>query len=186
MSKDKKIEVKKGKEPEKAEKGDDEKKSRELAIRRESPFSLFQDMDRMLEDLWRGFDDINWPLSRRRYRPIKWEEMPVFRTPLSNITENEKEYNVTAELPGLDKGDIEITVHEGTLEIKGEQKKEKEEKKEGYVRREYSSASYYRAFNLPENIDQNAIDANLDKGILKVKIQKKEPEKKEKKKIEVK
>ncbi|MFX1460945.1 MAG: Hsp20/alpha crystallin family protein, partial [Promethearchaeota archaeon] len=57
--------------------------------------------------------------------------------------------------------------------------------KEGYVRREYSSASYYRAFNLPENIDDEKIDANLDKGILTVKVPKKEPKKKEKKKIEV-
>jgi len=72
------------------------------------------------------------------------------------------------------------------LEIKGEQKEEIKEEKEGYVRREFSSASYYRAFSLPENIDEDAIDANLEKGILTVKIPKKEFEKKEKKKIEIK
>jgi HSP20 family protein len=183
MSESGKIDVKKGKEVKKEK---DEKKSRELAIRRESPFSLFQEMDRMFDNLWRNFDETFWPFRRRRYEPVKWEELPFYRTPLTNITEDEKNYNISAEIPGLNKGDIQITIHDGMLEVKGEQKEEKKEEKEGYVRREYSSASYYRAFNLPENIDENSIDASLDKGILNVKIPKKEPEKKEKKRIEVK
>ncbi|MFX1329234.1 MAG: Hsp20/alpha crystallin family protein [Promethearchaeota archaeon] len=183
MSEDKKIDIKKGKENKKES---NEKKTRELAVRRESPFSLFQEMDRMFDNLWRNFDETFWPFRRRRYQPVKWEEAPFYRTPLSNIIEDEKNYNISAELPGLNKGDIEITLHDGILEIKGEQKKEVKEEKEGFIRREFSSASYYRAFNLPENIDENNIDANLDKGILKVKIAKKEPEKREKKKIEIK
>jgi len=183
MSEDKKIDIKKGKETKKEK---NESKSRELAIRRESPFSLFQEMDKMFDNLWRNFDETFWPFRRRRYQPIKWEEVPFYRTPLSNITEDDKNYNISAELPGLDKGDIQITFHDGMLEIKGEQKEEIKEEKEGYVRREFSSASYYRAFSLPENIDEDAIDANLEKGILTVKIPKKEFEKKEKKKIEIK
>ncbi|MFX1498280.1 MAG: Hsp20/alpha crystallin family protein [Promethearchaeota archaeon] len=184
MVDDKKIEVKKGKKEVREE---TDKKSRELAIRKESPFSLFQEMDKMFDSLWRDADDWFWPFGRRRrFAPIRWEEAPIFRTPLSNITETEKEFSISAELPGLDKGDIHITFDDGLLEIKGEQKKEEKEEKEGYVRREYSSASYYRAFHLPQNIEEENIDANLDKGILTVKIPKKEPEKKEKKKIEVK
>lgn len=178
-----KIDVKKGKDLKKEK---NEKKSHELVVRRESPFSLFQEMDRMFDNLWRGFDDYFWPFRRRRYEPIKWEDLPVYRTPLSNIVEDDEKYSITAELPGLDKGDIEITFHDGMLEIKGEQKEERKEEKEGYVRREYSSSSYYRAFSLPENIDEETIDASLEKGLLNVKIPKKEPEKKEKKKIEVK
>ncbi|MFW9970701.1 MAG: Hsp20/alpha crystallin family protein [Candidatus Odinarchaeota archaeon] len=183
MSEDKKIDIKKGKELKKEK---NEKKSRELSIRRETPFSLFQEMDRMFNDLWRNFDESFWPFGRRRYEPIKWDEIPIFRTPLSNITEDENNYSISAELPGLNKGDLEITFHDGMLEIKGEQKEEQKEEKEGYVRREFSSASYYRAFSLPENIDEEAIDANLNKGILKIKIPKKAPKKIEKKKIEVK
>ena len=73
------------------------------------------------------------------------------------------------------------------MEIKGEHKEETKEEKEGQlVRREYHSSSYYRAFNLPENIDKEKIDANLDKGILTVKIPKVTPPKPEKKKIEIK
>lgn len=184
MANDKKIEVKKAK---KEEKEDTDKRRRELAIRKESPFSLFQEMDKIFDNLWRNTDDWFWPFGRkRRFAPVRWEEAPIFRTPLSNITETEEEFLISAELPGLDKGEIQITYDDGLLEIKGEQKKEEKEEKEGYVRREYTSASYYRAFNLPENIKDERIDATLDKGILTVKIPKKEPEKKEKKKIEVK
>jgi len=87
----------------------------------------------------------------------------------------------------MDKANINLTIQDGVLEIKGEQKQEKREEKEGQlVRREYHSASYYRAFNLPENINTEKIDANLEKGVLTVKIPKVEPPKPEKKKIEIK
>ncbi len=77
-------------------------------------------------------------------------------------------------------------IHDGTLEIKGEQKNEHEEKDKGYVRREYSSSSYFRSYILPEMIDEDKIEATLDKGILKLILLKIKEEKKEKKKIEVK
>jgi HSP20 family protein len=184
-----KIEVKK-KEKTNKEKQED-KKSREITVRRESPFSLFQEMDRMFNEMQRNFfNDWNWPFGRRRTRPFSLvirEDEPIFRTPLANITEEDDAFAITAELPGLDKGDIEITIQDGTLEIKGEVKEEKKEEKEGeLVRREYRSSSYYRAFSLPDNIDENKIDANLEKGILKLKIPKVEPAVPEKKKIEIK
>ena len=186
---DKKIEVKKEENTEEDKKED--KKSRELSVRRENPFSLFQQMDQLFDELNSGFwNDWSWPFVRRR-RPlglIIQENEPLFRTPLSNITETEDEYKITAEMPGLDKGDIEISIHDGTLEIKGELKeKTKEEGENGeFVRRESRSTSYYRAFTLPEHIDDNKIEANLDKGVLKVNIPKVEPPKPEVKKIEVK
>jgi len=188
MSEDR-IEVKKkGKSNE--EKKED-KKTREITVRRESPFSLFQEMDQMFNEMQRNFfDDWNWPFSRQRTRPfslIRREDEPIFRTPLVNITEDDKSFAITAELPGLDKGDIEITIQDGMLEIKGEVKEEKKEEKDGeLVRREYRSSSYFRAFSLPDNIDEDNIDANLDKGVLILKIPKVEPVEPEKKKIEIK
>ena len=66
-------------------------------------------------------------------------------------------------------------------------KEETKEEKEGeLIRKEYHSASYYRAFSLPEHIDDSNIEANLEKGILTVKIPKVEPVEPEKKKIEIK
>ena len=119
------------------------------------------------------------------FRSCEFEqmEMQYFVKP----EEDEKFYNITAELPGMDKGDLEITIQDGKLEIKGEQKEETTEEKEGeLIRREYHSSSYYRAFSLPENIDENAVEANLDKGLLKVRIPKIEPPEPVKKKIEIK
>ena len=189
MTEKEKIEVKK--KESKGEENQEGKKSRELTIRRENPFSLFQEMDRMFDDLRSNFFNDNWwPFGGRRYRPLSLvirDDEPLFRTPLSNITENEKEFSITAELPGMDKADINLTIQDGMLEIKGEQKEEKKEEKEGQlVRREYHSSSYYRAFSLPENIDPNSIDATLEKGVLTVKIPKVEPPKPERKKIEIK
>ncbi|MFX0028476.1 MAG: Hsp20/alpha crystallin family protein [Candidatus Hermodarchaeota archaeon] len=189
MSEKGKIDVKK-KEKINEEKKED-KKTREITVRRESPFSLFQEMDRMFNEMQRNFfDDWYWPFGKRRNRPFSLiirEDEPIFRTPLANITEDDKAFAISAELPGLDKGDIEISIQDGTLEIKGEVKEEKTEEREGeLVRREYRSSSYYRAFSLPDNIDENNIDANLDKGILTVKIPKTEPVKPEKKTIEIK
>lgn len=182
-----KIDVKK-KEKSKEEKKEDQK-SREITVRRESPFSLFQEMDRLFNDMQRNFFE-DWPFGFKRQRPFSLiirDDEPIFRTPLSNITESDGFFNISAELPGLDKGDIEISIQDGNLEIKGEFKEEKKEEKEGeLVRREYRSSSYYRCFTLPDNIDENKIDASLDKGILTVKIPKVEPVVPEKKKIEIK
>jgi len=165
----------------------EEEKSRELSIRRERPFSIFQEMDKMFNELTRSFDEF--------WRPNRWprfgslmerEEGPLFRTPLTNIKEADNHFEISAEMPGLDKGDIEVSIAEGVLEIKGEMEEEKEEKEGEVVRSEYRTSRYYRAFTLPENIKDEEIDANLEKGILTVKVPKKEPEPKEKKKIEIK
>ncbi|MFX1274141.1 MAG: Hsp20/alpha crystallin family protein [Promethearchaeota archaeon] len=182
------IQIKKEKSKKKEK---EDKESRELAIKREKPFSLFQEMDRYFDDLSRRFfDDWMWPFSYRRWSPLSSsiiERKPFFRTPLTNVTEDEKNFNIVAEMPGLNKGDITISIHDGNLEIKGEVKEEKKEEKKGeLVRREYHSSSYYRCFSLPENINDDQIEASLEKGVLTVKIPKVEPKKLEKKTIEVK
>lgn len=169
----------------------DEEKGREIIVRRRyHPLSMFREMDRFFSDITRWFDDMFWRPSRFfDFEPFSlkvFDDSYFFRTPLANVSEDDEGYHMTAELPGLEKGDLEITIHDGTLEIKGERKEEREEKKEGYVRKEYSSSSYYRSFRLPENVDEENIDATLDKGVLKLDLPKRELEEKEKKKIEVK
>ncbi|MFX0082787.1 MAG: Hsp20/alpha crystallin family protein [Candidatus Hodarchaeota archaeon] len=160
-----------------------------IQLRRYKPLSIFKRFDHLFDDLDRYFNNLWRPSRFWDFEPFNlkiFDEEKFFRTPLTNITDNGDNYSITAELPGIDKGDIEISVHDGVLEIKGEQKNEHEEKKDGYVRREYHSASYHRSFMIPENIDEENIDAKLEKGILTLKLPKKEEEKKEKKKIEVK
>ena len=164
-------------------------KSRDITVRNYRPLTTFKTIDRLFNEMDRFFADFWLPTRFLDFEPLRiklFDEDPFFRTPLANIEEDNDKFNITSELPGLDKADLEITVKDGILEIKGEQKEEKEDKKEGFVRREYHSSSYYRSFNLPENIDEDKIDAKLDNGILKLTLPKKEEEKKEKKKIEVK
>ncbi|MFX0141781.1 MAG: Hsp20/alpha crystallin family protein [Candidatus Hodarchaeota archaeon] len=167
-------------------KGD--KKKGEIQLRKYRPLSIFNRMDRFLHEVDRYFSNFWRPSHFWNFEPSNlnlFEEDKFFRTPLTNIIDEGDKYSITAELPGLDKGDIEITIHDGFLEIKGEQKKEHEEKKDGYVRKEYHSSSYHRRFTVPENIDEGNIDAKLDKGLLTLKLPKKEEEKKEKKRIEI-
>ncbi len=161
---------------------EDTGKERELARRQEHPFSLFEDIDKVFDQMTRRF--FNFPFGTRDVE--EYSDRPFFRTPLANVKETEEKYMVDMELPGLDKQDIELTLSEDTLEIKGETKKSVEEEEEGYVRREYSSANYYRAFKVPENVEKDEIDASLERGILKLTLPKKEIEEKEKKKINIK
>jgi len=167
-----------------------EEKKAEIQVRnRHRPLASFRDTYRFFDDIDRFFMDFWSPTRFWNFEPdilSLFDDDKFFRSPLTNIVDEGDQFKITAELPGLEKGDIVITVHDGTLEIKGEQKNEIEESKEGYVRKEYSSSSYHRSFKLPENIDNNKIEANLDKGVLKLSLPKIEAEKKEKKKIEVK
>jgi len=169
----------------------EEQKEGKIELRRKyRPLSLFRGTNRFFNDITSWFDDMFWSPFRWDFEPFGLklfdEEDSFFRTPLSNVTEDDEGYHLTAELPGLDKGDLEIKIQDGSLEIKGEKKEEHEDKTDGYVRKEYNSSSYYRTFKLPENIDEDKIDATLEKGVLKLDLPKRELEEKETKKIEVK
>jgi hypothetical protein len=90
-----KIDIKK---KEKKEGKKEDQKSREITVRRESPFSLFQEMDRLFNDMQRNFFE-DWPFGFRRQRPfslILRDDEPIFRTPLSNITESDGFFNISA------------------------------------------------------------------------------------------
>ena len=105
--------------------------------------------------------------------------------PEVDIRETRKGIQVTAELPGMDEKDIDVTLHEGTLIMKGEKKNEHEDRKEGYQKIERSYGSFYRAIRLPDGIDEEKIKANYRKGVLKVILPKTEKARERQKKIEV-
>ncbi len=94
--------------------------------------------------------------------------------PSVDISDDKDNYYLTAELPGVDKNNIKITVKDNTLTISGERKEEKEEKDKNFYRREISYGNFIRSFELPDSIDQNKIKANYKDGILKLTIPKKE------------
>ena len=94
--------------------------------------------------------------------------------PLADITEDDKEYLVKAELPEVKKQDVKVTVEDGVLRISGERKFEKEEKTKKYHRIERSYGSFLRAFTLPEGADAGHVEADFKDGMLWVHLPKTE------------
>jgi HSP20 family protein len=95
-------------------------------------------------------------------------------SPLVDITEDDKEYLVKAEIPEMKKEDIKVNVHDDVLTITGERKYEKEEKGKKYHRVERSYGSFMRSFTLPEDADGSKVNAEYKDGVLKVHLPKSE------------
>jgi HSP20 family protein len=114
-------------------------------------------MGRFFTDPWAGL---------ARFENLPWN-------PSVNVEETEKEIVVTADLPGVEPKDVEVSVLEGCLVIKGERKEEKEEKKRNFHRFERFSGTFYREVPLPPGADPDKITAITSKGVLKVSLPKK-------------
>lgn len=99
--------------------------------------------------------------------------------PHIDISEDGKNIFVEAEIPGVKKEDMKITLQDNILTITGEKKKEKEEKdtKRNFFRSERVYGSFTRSFTLPEDIDPDSVDAKFENGILNIKISKAEQKK---------
>jgi HSP20 family protein len=108
--------------------------------------------------------------------------------PHIDIYDDEKNIYVEAEIPGVKKEDIKITMQDNILTIKGEKNKETDEKnsKRNFFRSERVYGSFTRSFTLPEDINPDSVDAKFENGVLNVKIAKAEPEKVSEKFIEIK
>jgi HSP20 family protein len=105
-------------------------------------------------------------------------------SPLVDITEDEKEYLIKADLPEVKKEDVKLTVQNDVMTISGERKYEKEEKGKKYHRVERAYGSFMRSFTLPEDADGSKVSAEYKDGVLRVRLPK--SEKAKPKSIEVK
>jgi HSP20 family protein len=136
------------------------------------------DLQRQIDRL---FDDFGrWPASREK------NGNGASYWPALDMTETTDAVDVTAELPGVDPKDVDITAVGSLLTIKGEKKTEKETKEKDYYCAERSYGSFMRSIELPFEIDTSKVDASFDKGVLKVHVGKPAGAKKESKKIPVK
>jgi HSP20 family protein len=141
-----------------------------------NPFmSLQREIDRLFDDFTRGFP--GFP----SLQPLAGG--PSMMMPSMDITETEKEIEITAELPGLEEKDIQINVADNLLTLRGEKKAEREEKDKNYRLVERSYGAFERTLELPEGVDADAIKASMAKGVLKVMVPKPVPA--QAKKIEV-
>lgn len=100
--------------------------------------------------------------------------------PAVDIREENDRYVIMADLPGVDPKDIEITMEQGVLTIKGERASDKEEAHEGYKRVERVRGTFYRRFSLPDSADAEHIEAHGKDGVLEIvlpKLEKVQPRK---------
>ena len=148
--------------------------------------SFRSDMDRLFDRFGAGF---GFP-SLRRMLDVEpswtYESSFGIAAPAVDLTEDEKAYKLTAELPGIDEKDVEVSVAEDMLTIKGEKRQEKEEKTKNYYVSERSYGSFQRSFALPKSVDRDNIAAQFAKGVLTVTLPKTAAAQSQHKKIEVK
>jgi HSP20 family protein len=124
---------------------------------------LHREMDRLFEDAWRGFGDLGAPAGGVGGHRLQ---------PRIDVAETDKDVEVTAELPGLDEKDVEVTFADGVLTIRGEKKSERKEEGKGFYLAERSFGSIHRSIQLPQGIDAEKVSAEFSKGVLTVKAPK--------------
>ncbi len=105
--------------------------------------------------------------------------------PATNIEETEKSFNIELAIPGMEKEDINVELENGLLVISAEKEESKEESDKKFTRKEYNYNSFRRSFTLPENVKEEDIVAEYDKGILKLVVPKTKMEITKTKKINV-
>ncbi len=153
--------------------------ARELQVwkpfRELAPFREFDRMRREMDRLWDSFFE---------RRPVKIEEGAEF-LPALDLAETGNELVVKCEVPGLDPKDIDISLSDGMLTIKGEKKQEREEKEADYHLVERSYGAFTRSIQLPKEVQSDKINASYKNGILKITLPKSEGAKKKEIKIKV-
>lgn len=153
-------------------KGEVSKKKEEenVPVERESPSRMpspFEEMDRMMESFF----------PRRWMHPFRWEmpnfpELTEMKIPKVDIIDRDKEIIVKAELPGVAKEDIELSITDNTVTIKATTSHEEKEEKGNYFRSEIRRGSFSRTVALPGDIDADKARANFNDGILKLTMPK--------------
>ena len=145
--------------------------------------SLRSEMDRLFDRFARGF---GFP-SIRPMTDIEstWRSFGLSAPPI-DMSEDDKAYKISAELPGLDAKDVEVSVSGDRLVLKGEKRQEQEEKHKNYYHSERTYGSFQRSFELPTSVDRGKIAADFSKGVLTITLPKTAAMQQQQKKIEIK
>ena len=129
---------------------------------------------------WRPFNELddffgrNAKMFNMRFPALFDKESGEFDewTPSADISETKKEYLIKAELPGVEKADVHVTINDGALTIEGEHKRHKEEDDETFHRIENFYGKFSRTFAMPDNVNESKIQAECKNGVLKVHLPK--------------
>lgn len=130
-------------------------------------------------------NDYFWP---RFFDPLRefGSAISNFFSPSTDALNKEDCYEIRVELPGVDEKDVEISLENNSLTIRGEKRSEREEKDESYYFSERRFGAFERAFRLPEDVREADIRATFRNGVLTLRLPKTEPKKPASRKIEIK
>lgn len=134
-------------------------------------------MDRVF-DTDRFFNDF-WPWTGYENPRVSSDQLKV------NVVENEDNYTLTAEVPGLTEKDLDIEIKDGQMTLKGHFEESQEKSEEHYRMREFTRRSFERSFRIGEGVDPDKISAQLNHGILTVILPRREEAKPKTVKVEV-
>lgn len=133
--------------------------------------SARRDIDRFFESLAPGFP-----------RGIDFDPFRQFGSvfemgtgdmaPHVEVSQEEKSYEISAELPGVDEKDVSVSLQDHVLTVSGEKKSEREEEKTGYLMSERRYGSFRRSFRVPDDVDESKIAAKFDKGVMTISLPK--------------
>jgi HSP20 family protein len=143
--------------------------------------STFEEMERRVEDLFRMPFSLMEPSRWPRKRMYEMEGV----SPRVDVFEEGDNFVVKAEIPGMKKEDIEVSLTEDMVTISGEKKQEEKVEKKDYYRLERSYGSFTRSFRLPKEVQTDKAKATFKDGVLEVKVPKTEEAKKKEKKIPI-
>ena len=139
--------------------------------------------ERSLLNMQNDMDDLLQNFFGEMHMPA-FTQQPAF--PAVDIIENDKNFQVKAELPGMKPEDVDVSVTDGFLTIKGEKCEETEEKDENYLRRETSYGSFQRTVALPDTAYCDEAEASFKNGILNIEVPKKPEALQKPKKLQIK
>jgi HSP20 family protein len=161
-------------------------KAKEKETKAVTPWRPFTDLGRWDRDVERMMEDF-FGRRMRPWLPERWfkTEGLDFTAPMVDLYEEKDDIVVKAELPGMEKENIEVNLTERTLTIKGEKKKEEETKDKDYYRSERSYGAFLRTLELPKEVHADKIKANFKNGVLEVRLPKTEEAKAKEVKVKV-
>ncbi|HVC46196.1 MAG TPA: Hsp20/alpha crystallin family protein [Terracidiphilus sp.] len=132
-----------------------------IAINRWDPFREVMALQNRFNSLFRDLNEGESPVAAASF------------VPAVDIYEDDSKVVLKLEVPGMEEKDLDVSVENHTLTVKGERKFENEEKEENFHRIERRYGSFYRAFTLPTTVDTDGVSANYNAGVLKLELKKK-------------
>lgn len=131
-------------------------------------WQLHREMDRLFDETFKG---LGWPSPQTSSQRGRAD---LAFTPKLDVASDEKEYTITLEAPGLEEKDVQLDLQDHTLFIRGEKHQESEEKDKHFYRIEGNCGQFQRVLELPQDLDTDAIQAKMNKGVLSLTLPRKE------------